>query len=210
MNIQPIVEGYGEVSALPVVLRRLRDVAQAYEFEVGRPIRRTRSQLVQQRPLQNAVKLALKQPHCGAIVILFDADDDCPKDLVAQLQQWAAEAAGPVPCGLVLATREYEAWFLGAIESLRGRRGIRGDAAFQGDPEAVRDAKGTLEEQMDARCSYLETTDQPALSAQFDMKMAFRRCRSFRRLVTSFGRVAAGAGAAISTWPPPDWVRGGG
>jgi hypothetical protein len=141
-------------------------------------------------------------------VILFDADDDCPKDLAAQLQEWAAEAAGPVPCGVVLATREYEAWFLGAIGSLQGRRGIRGDAAFPSDPEAVRDAKGRLEEQMDALCSYFETTDQPALSAQFDMKAAFQRCRSFRQLVKCFGRIAAGAGAAVSTWPPPDWIRG--
>jgi hypothetical protein len=208
MNIQPIVEGHGEVSALPVLLRRLRDAAQTYELDVGRPIRRKRSQLVKKPLLQDAVKLALKQPQCRAIVILFDADDDCPKDLTARLQEWAAEAAGLVPCGVVMATREYEAWFLGAIESLQGRRGIRGDAAFPGDPEAVRDAKGKLEERMDAPCSYFETTDQPALSALFDMKVAFQRCRSFRKLVTCFGQIAARAGATVSTWPPPDWIRG--
>ena len=36
MNIQPIVEGHGEVAAVPVLLRRLRDAAEAYGIDVGR------------------------------------------------------------------------------------------------------------------------------------------------------------------------------
>ena len=36
MNIQPIVEGQGEVQAVPVLLRRLRDSAQAFELESTR------------------------------------------------------------------------------------------------------------------------------------------------------------------------------
>ena len=33
MRIQPIVEGYGEVAAVPVLLRRLRDEAEAFQIE---------------------------------------------------------------------------------------------------------------------------------------------------------------------------------
>ena len=29
MNLQPLVEGHGELEALPVLLRRLRDLAQS-------------------------------------------------------------------------------------------------------------------------------------------------------------------------------------
>ena len=36
MNLQPIVEGHGEVEAVPVLLRRLRDLAQAYPLEAER------------------------------------------------------------------------------------------------------------------------------------------------------------------------------
>jgi len=43
MNIQPIVEGHGEVSAVPVLLRRLRDQAQAFALDINAPIRRKRS-----------------------------------------------------------------------------------------------------------------------------------------------------------------------
>ena len=44
MVIQPIVEGYGEVKAFPVLLRRLVEEAQAWTVNIGRSIRRSRSQ----------------------------------------------------------------------------------------------------------------------------------------------------------------------
>ena len=48
MNIQPIVEGHGEVKAFPVLLRRLCNEAQAFEIDVNAPIRRKRSELVKE------------------------------------------------------------------------------------------------------------------------------------------------------------------
>jgi hypothetical protein len=53
MNIQPIVEGHGEVSAVPVLLRRLRDEAAAYRLEVNPPIRKPRSQLTNEQKLSS-------------------------------------------------------------------------------------------------------------------------------------------------------------
>jgi hypothetical protein len=52
MNIQPIVEGHGEVPAVPILLRRLRDMCGAFGIEVNRPIRATRSQLVREDTLK--------------------------------------------------------------------------------------------------------------------------------------------------------------
>ena len=37
-TIQPVVEGHGEVEALPVLLRRLRDEASAWKVGIGTPI----------------------------------------------------------------------------------------------------------------------------------------------------------------------------
>lgn len=59
MRIQPIVEGHGEVTAVPVLLRRLRDEAGVYGFEVNPPIRRHRSDFVREESMRNAVRLAL-------------------------------------------------------------------------------------------------------------------------------------------------------
>ena len=120
MVIRPIVEGYGEVKAFPVLLRRLVEEAQAWT--IGRPIRRTRSQFVQKAGVEEAVRLALKEQDCGAILFLFDGDDDCPAELGPTVQAWAAAVATHIPCSVVIAHREYEAWFLAAIESLRGYR----------------------------------------------------------------------------------------
>ena len=58
-NIQPIVEGHGEVEAVPVLLRRLTAEAKSWEITVGRPIRRYRSQLVEKSEKENPCRFSL-------------------------------------------------------------------------------------------------------------------------------------------------------
>jgi hypothetical protein len=205
------VEGHGEVEAVPVLLRRLRDLAQAYPLEVNAPIRRHYSDFFEEQQVRRAIRIALKLS-CDAILLMVDGDGDrdCPHDQAPQILRWAqAEAAGK-PCALVMAYREYEAWFLASIESLRGTRGIRADAESHPEPEEPKGAKGRLEERMEAGRSYSETADQPALSAEFDMKPTYEKCRSFRHLVKVFGELArAGGSAPGAAWPPTEWQGGG-
>ena len=205
MRIQPIVEGFGEVQAVPVLLRRLRDTASAFVVDISSPIRKKRHELVHQDLLRKAVRLALLQPECRAVLIIFDSDDDCPGELAPRLLEWARQEAGSVPCAVVMAAREYEAWFLATIESLRGKRGIRTDAISHANPEIPRGAKEQLEQLMERGRSYIETADQAALSAQFDMRPAYRRCRSFRHLVTAFGQLVRAMGCLATEWPPRAW-----
>ncbi len=155
--------------------------------------------------MREAVRLALQQPECRALLVIFDSDDDCPRELAPQLLQWAKKEAQRVPCAVVMAAREYEAWFLASIESLRGKRGIPADAASHPDPEAPRGAKERLEHLMVAGRKYIETSDQAALSAEFDMKPVYRRCRSFRHMVTAFGRLVQALDCLGTDWPPPAW-----
>jgi len=79
---------------------------------------------------------------------------------------------------VVFAKREFEAWFLAAAESLRGQRGLPDDLAGPPDPEAIRGAKEWLQSRMPHGQSYSESSDQPALTATFDMNAA-RRADSF-------------------------------
>ncbi len=209
MNIQPVVEGHGEVEAAPVLLRRLIGEAQAWEVGVNRPIRRNRSQLVQRAELERTVRLARLQPNCSGILILFDGDDDCPAELGSRVQQWAATVSRGVPCEVVMPHREYEAWFLAAIESLRGLRGVKPDAQPHPNPEAPRGAKEQLEARMHTRGSYMETKDQPAFSARFSLAIAYSRCRSFRKLTKSFGVLLREAGRDVEDWPPVAWMENG-
>lgn len=207
MKIQPIVEGYGEVKALPILLRRQVEEAEVWMVGIGRPSRRPRNQLVRESELKKAVRLALLQSECSGVLVLFDGDSDCPAELGPAVQEWAAAEAGDVPCEVVIAHREYEAWFLASIESIRGHRRIRADAQSHPVPEQPRGAKEQLEARMEVGATYLETTDQPALSASFSLMSAHRRSRSFRKLAGSFGRLVSSMGQEIGEWPPASWAE---
>ena len=166
---------------------------------VGRPVRRTRHQLVHEPELTRSVGIALEQPDCGAILILFDGDDDCPAELGPRLQRVASQAARGTPCEVVIAHREYEAWFLAGFDSLRGHKMIRDHAETPRDPERPRDAKGRFERMMRRGTSYVEQADQPKFTARFDLSAARRRSRSFRKLTQSFGSLLRACGHDVAT-----------
>ncbi|MBI5724394.1 MAG: DUF4276 family protein [Planctomycetes bacterium] len=206
MNIQPIVEGYGDVKAVPTLLRRLLDQAKIYDVKIARPIRWKQSQLLNEDGLRKAVRLAGKQTDCAAIVILFEHEDGCPKKVGPLLLRWA-QSETSLPCGVVLAHREFEAWFLAAVESLRGKCDIRENAQPPDDPESVRGAKEAIAQFMPKHRIYRETTDQDNLAAVFDMRIAFQKCRSFKHMVKTFGAIVAGLGKSVANWPPSDWLQ---
>jgi len=204
--IQPIVEGHGEVEAVPVLLRRLAAEAGGFDIRIGTPIRRRRPELVREDPLRRAVELARRQPGCAAILVLFDGDDDCPREMAPTIERWASEAAAGLSCAVVMAHREYEAWFLAAIDSLVDPADLPKDAPRWVDPEAPRDAKGLLESVMFATSSYHARVDQPSLTARFDLPTAYRRSRSFRRMTNAFGSLLRAEGADVAAWPPEQWT----
>lgn len=193
------------MDAVPVLLRRLQVEIGFYGFTIARPIRRKRSELSTEEQVRRSVRLALGTPECTGILILFDSDDTCPREFGPTVQVWAQAEAGSIRCEVVLAHREYEAWFISAIEALRGLRGVRMDATSHPQPESVRDCKGALEERMETGSSYSPRVDQAALTAQLDLRRAHIACRSFRRVTNAFGSLARAAGAEIDDWPPVAW-----
>jgi len=199
--IQSIVEGHGEVSAVPILIRRLGELMGLPGVEVASPIRRPRSKLVQKNGLEQAIELARIQRGCRGILVLLDADDDCPKTLAPDLQKAAQSAAQPLPCAVVLAKMEYEAWLLACVESLRKKRGISATAVYAKAPEDVRGAKAALESLMDPGGRYLETSDQAALTAVADWAMAYKRARSSRKMVKEARRLFVSCGLAPTAWP---------
>ena len=203
--IQTIVEGHGEVEALPVLLRRLLEEAKAWTVQIERPIRLSRGQLASELGMTRAVEVARRQPACEAILVVFDGDDDCPAELGPKVQGWATAAASGLPCEVVLPHREYEAWFLAAIESLRTHDLIRTDAAPHPDPERPRGAKEQLRRRTTKGLAYSPTAHQAGLSASFSLELAYRRSRSFRKLTSSFGSLLAAMGQDVGAWPPERW-----
>jgi hypothetical protein len=199
--IQPVVEGHGEVPAVPILLRKLAELMGIPFVRIGIPIRSKRSQLTQEEGLKRYIQMARSQPGCKAILVMFDADDDCPKENVPQWLQWAQEAAKPLPCSLVLPNKEYEGWFLACLGSLLAKRGINPVYAYDKDSESKRDAKGELEAHFGPEFHYLETADQPSLTARADWALVHERSRSFRKMVKEARLLFLADGLKPTSWP---------
>jgi hypothetical protein len=182
--LTPIIEGHSEVQSVPLLLRRLLAERKRYDVRVGRPVRVSRSKVVRPGELERACELARRRPEgCDAVLILLDADDDCPKELAPYLLTRAKSVCGDVPVTVILAKSEFEAWFLGGLESLRGVRGLAATARAPVAPEGIRDAKGYLSQQMIGGRTYVEVDDQPALAEKFDLALTRQRCPSFDKFV---------------------------
>jgi len=206
VKIYPIVEGEGEVEAVPVLLRRLFAEMGCFTVSVGRPIRRTQAQLHNKTEIQKAVRLAKMDADCAAVLILFDGEDVCPVPCADRTRSYVRSVARKIPCEIVVAYREYETWFISAIESLHGVRGVRDDAVAPENPEARRDSKGWLEEFMGFNSTYSPTIDQAAMSSALDFAMAHQRNRSFRKFVRAVGEIVSQLGHSLpDPWPPQSW-----
>ncbi|HEY1135876.1 MAG TPA: DUF4276 family protein [Xanthomonadaceae bacterium] len=188
-----IVEGHGEVSALPLLLRRMAELSDPDAYiDVPQPIRVSRDRFIN-RPEEFSRHLLLagsKSGNDGWILVLLDADDACPATLGSELLARAKEVLPNHSVSVVIANREFEAWYIGAAESLNGFRGFRLDEEDLAiDAEVPRDAKGWLGKRMDG--GYGETTDQPAFAARMNLQQALDRCRSFRKLWKELDRYIA-------------------
>ena len=182
-TIVSIVEGDGEVEAVPILLRRIAVlVSPDFTVDAPRPIRIGRRKLLKDGELERVVELAARRAGAdGCILIVLDADDDCPAELGPGLLQRARTRRPDRPISVVLAKAEYEAWFLAAGDSIAGRRGIAGSVTPPPDPESIRDAKGWLSARMPPGQSYRPTLDQSRLTAVFDLDSA-RASPSFNKL----------------------------
>lgn len=183
-KIVPIVEGDGELDAVPVILRRiLYENFQVFDWEIGRP-KKAHSLPAFRQKLSNFIQYAQMEPAATHILIVIDLDDGCPKEEVRRLTEEIRQTNPKIPVLVVLAHREYEAWFLASMSSLAGKDNLPQNAFFEGDVEGIRGVKEWLTRQMPPGKTYKETTHQPAWSATMDIGAAtLERSRSFRRLV---------------------------
>jgi hypothetical protein len=190
-----VVEGKGEVAAAPNLCARILRHLGAFDWRVDEDvIRQPRSKLVDERKLsplrpcrtdgvERAIALAEKR-RPGGVLLLCDADDDCPAS-------WSASVSGAAACSApvaaVMAVREYETWLL---LNQQPAALVQANVPF---PERIRDAKGAL-----ARIipGYLPTTHQLEQTRKLDIPAVRARSRSFDKLV----RAVAG----LCGMPAPD------
>ncbi len=200
--IVPIVEGFGEVAAVPILIERwlrYRRFHVNIRVDVAGPVRASgvgalkASHDVQDGlGIEHYVEIALlRRP--DAILVLLDADEDCPARRGPALLDRARTMVPPgFPVGVVLAHREYEAWFLAAFHSkvFRDRLAGEGLALSTGatdlsgmDVEAVADCKSRV-----ATLLGLPKYEPNIHQAKLTRILPFspdvsRRSRSFRKLL---------------------------
>lgn len=190
--ILPVVEGHGEVEAVPVLIRRvLSHYAPEHQVPVARPLRVKRDGMIRAEGIERTMQLVAQQSGSGdGVLILLDADDACPRNLGAALLSRATAARPDREVRVVLASKEFECWFLASARSLRGRRGLPEDLDPPVHPEQVRDAKGWLSSRTPPGRSYRPTIDQAALAQIFDLEQAYTT-RSFRKFVKDVVELAS-------------------
>ena len=182
VRIAAIVEGYGECEAVPILIRRIaRGIDPGFVPKVLPPLRVPASRLMKEGEMKRSVELAARKLRGqGGIIVVLDCDwdDGCPAIDGPALLRRAVHVRRDLPIAVILAKREFEAWFLASAESIQGIHGLPNNLESPAGPEDIRGAKEWLSDKMTPGRSYAETTDQPAFAAIFDMSKA-RRADSF-------------------------------
>ncbi|MFE9723137.1 DUF4276 family protein [Streptomyces sp. NPDC005794] len=195
--IASVVEGDGEVKALPKLLHRIAGELGVWDLRVLKPMRVPRSQLVRTGGIEGAVlQQAALMPRPsdgggGGVLVLLDADDDCPAALGPELLARARQARADVAVSVVLPCREYESWFLAAASSLAGVHGFPDGMACPVSPdEKPRDAKGWLTHRRGTQHPrYKPVIDQAPLTSAMDLSLARANSPSFDKLYRDVSRL---------------------
>jgi hypothetical protein len=211
-TIVPIVEGHGEFFAVPVLIRRWLEFRNFRNFEVkiDGPIRASGkgSLTVPYRDGTDlgvesfVLKAVSKSP--DAILVMLDADKQCPATLgQALLARARSVVANDIPIGIVVANREYEAWFLAAFGSPVFRRRLiaegytltRQSIPRGLDVEGVSGCKTRIAEWLGID-NYGPTIHQIQLSRLIPFtRGVLQRSRSFRKLLKELETLTAAARA---------------
>jgi hypothetical protein len=193
-----VVEGKGEIGAVPLLIRRIcHELLGVYVVHMTPPVKITRSRLVRAGELERAVRLArMRAP--GPVLVILDADEDCPATLGPELRSRCIRIIPPQDVSVVIPRYEFETWFIAAARSLSGKRGLRPELVPPPEPEAIRGAKEWLSRNMVPGRKYSPSIDQTALVAGMDLAAA-RSCRSFDRLCREIERLICAPGADTGT-----------
>jgi hypothetical protein len=201
--VAPVVEGETEERCIKSILSGIwRDLLHAAEREplaVLEPIPARRSSLVKDghaelgRMVERAVRvlqarLRRSSTERGFVLLLIDADEDCPAELGPRLLGRARAVRSDVDIACVLAKRELENWFKAAAASLAGVIGLPDDLTVPPNPEDG-GSSAWLTRQMQRKGRARKYT-KPADAVELAQQMSYQQCRdhspSFDKLCREF------------------------
>lgn len=187
--IVPIVEGDGEVDAVPNLLNRLIMRNECFDLFAAKVINAHGcANIIKENGVERFIRLALSKPQCEGVLVLLDADEACAYELSNGLARRVGTLNPNKPVVVVAAKCEYEAWFLASLPTiaerpLEGRPGLSPGRTVSDDRiETIRGVKEWLSRRFPEGRIYKETLDQLPMTRLIDLDRALSKSRSLRRL----------------------------
>jgi hypothetical protein len=172
-----IVEGHGEVSSIPILVRRGWP-----HLHCARPIRVKRYGILKADELERYAKIAnaniVEKGGVGAVLLILDAEQDCPVNLAKALSARLRAALGTRFASCVIANKATESWL------------VAGDKDAPAVEDELRQAPVWLQRKLG---TYSKVIDQARLASSVDLQLAAQRSRSFRRFTKVLDELSQGA-----------------
>ncbi len=176
-----VVEGDGDVTAAPVLARRVLQAQGIYDWTFPRPQKRRDIAHLRGKQWSNFSRY-LQAAFCEEMPILWllDCDDGCALHQLRDFQQQAESVGVRQPLAFGFWVREYECLFVADLKTTGEKLGIKTFKNVPADPEAKRGVKEWLSRQMPKGTIYKETLEQEKLSAAINLDKLRAHSRSFR------------------------------
>ncbi len=172
-HIGLVVEGPGDVAAVPLLLRRWLHLQGEFRDLLGKPVNcNGRTKALARNGLEGKVATAIARPGCKGVLVILDGEGDAVCSLGPNLLSRARSVTG-APVALTLADTKYEAWLCASAETL-ALSSLTCEVGA--DPEyAIRCAL--------LPAKYVKPTWQPRLTERMDLPLARSRDRSLSRVL---------------------------
>ena len=167
-----LVEGHGEVKAVPVLLSRLgrhlgvrtpwAATLRWKNIHLWEPRHGGRGGLLQ------GLQFLRHKRNVGGVLVLRDEDDRCPREVAPEVSTLIADLDLPFRTAVTLLHPEYEVLFLPCMHRMQAAGFSTRTRWDRASWEARRDIKGWLSSQLPRGRSYKPTTDQKPMTEQID------------------------------------------
>ncbi len=183
-RLLPIVEGHGEIPAVPILIRNIL-AAHGIHDVLALPARRHGEYPSIAKKFDNVFLAAIKENAPILWVMDFDSKDhDCPVKEAQKLLARADSLRPGWPIRIAFLVKEYETLFL--IDEAATRKAfpdIPAKTSFPQEPEKVRGAKEWISKARPSPGSaYKETVHQAKITAHLDLTLLRTRSADFAHL----------------------------
>lgn len=190
-RILPIVEGDGDVLAVPLLVRRILQAHHRFDVEVLPPHKRGELPKVK-ADFPRIFQVAAKEQAGILCVLDFDCAQcfDALKDERA-LQQQAQEINPLIAFAACLIVKEFESLFLwDEISTRKVLPHIQKHTVFPANPEDIRPAKEWLSKSQPSGFAYKPTAHQAKLAAAINLDVLRALSPSYQRLEAAVLKLA--------------------